>query len=341
MMLALLLVLAQPLNLNVQPPTTFICLGTLTCSKAGRTLTLTGGGGGGGGTPTVSCVAGQALSWNGAAWSCVSSITASTTATTAAALAADPVACGGGQYVTDINASGVLTCSTPPGTYTLPDATAGVTGGIRLTGELAGTAASPQVVDDGHNHTSATISALDTSDVTTGTLAGARGGLGAAQATCSAGDFLTCNGTTCSCSTPAGGGGGYATVQDEGSGLTVRTVLNFAGAGVACADDTTRTTCTISGGGGGSANVVETSVALSGGSGLFTQVVTGQAWVSTSSVIVCRVLGTTADGLTPEAIAVSGVQVTVSDRSAGVGYTLNLFSPFGLEGTLRVHCTGA
>lgn len=39
------------------------------------------------------------------------------------------------------------------------------------------------------------------------------------------------------------------TVQDEGTGLTVRTRLNFTGAGVSCADDTTRTTCTIAGGG--------------------------------------------------------------------------------------------
>jgi hypothetical protein len=54
----------------------------------------------------------------------------------------------------------------------------------------------------------------------------------------------------CSCSTPAGGSG-YATVQDEGSGLTARTILNFAGAGVTCADDTTRTTCTIPGAAGG------------------------------------------------------------------------------------------
>lgn len=46
----------------------------------------------------------------------------------------------------------------------------------------------------------------------------------------------------------SGGGGGYATIQDEGSGLTVRTILNFTGSGVACADDTTKTTCTINAG---------------------------------------------------------------------------------------------
>lgn len=41
---------------------------------------------------------------------------------------------------------------------------------------------------------------------------------------------------------------GYATIQDEGSGLTQRTTLNFAGDGVSCADATTKTTCTIAGG---------------------------------------------------------------------------------------------
>lgn len=47
------------------------------------------------------------------------------------------------------------------------------------------------------------------------------------------------------------GGGGYATVADEGSDLTQRATINFTGAGVSCADNggSTRTDCTISGGG--------------------------------------------------------------------------------------------
>lgn len=45
---------------------------------------------------------------------------------------------------------------------------------------------------------------------------------------------------------------GLRTVQDEGTAVTFRSTLNFAGAGVTCADDTTRTTCTIPGGGGAS-----------------------------------------------------------------------------------------
>jgi hypothetical protein len=46
-------------------------------------------------------------------------------------------------------------------------------------------------------------------------------------------------------------GGGYSVVQDEGSPLTQRAILNFAGGGVQCSDGASKTTCTISGGGGG------------------------------------------------------------------------------------------
>ncbi|KKM21598.1 hypothetical protein LCGC14_1633810 [marine sediment metagenome] len=45
--------------------------------------------------------------------------------------------------------------------------------------------------------------------------------------------------------------GGYDTIDDEDTPLTQRTTLNFAGAGVICADDTDQTTCTIVGGGSG------------------------------------------------------------------------------------------
>jgi hypothetical protein len=54
------------------------------------------------------------------------------------------------------------------------EATSTVTGGIRLTGDLSGTATSPTVVNDSHTHTATTISGLDAADVTTGTFAAAR-----------------------------------------------------------------------------------------------------------------------------------------------------------------------
>lgn len=54
----------------------------------------------------------------------------------------------------------------------------------------------------------------------------------------------TTNSWTCGTSSS---GGFYQTVQDEGISQTQRNILNFAGSGVLCADDTTKTTCTISG----------------------------------------------------------------------------------------------
>lgn len=56
---------------------------------------------------------------------------------------------------------------------------------------------------------------------------------------------ITSTGSAC-----GSGGGGYATIQDEGSGLTARTILNFTGSGVNCVDNagSTRTDCTINAG---------------------------------------------------------------------------------------------
>jgi hypothetical protein len=59
-----------------------------------------------------------------------------------------------------------------------------------------------------------------------------------------AGKFLKADGTW---TAPSGGGGGYATVKNEGTSLTARTVLDFIGPGVVAADDAgnTKTSVTI------------------------------------------------------------------------------------------------
>ena len=128
-------------------------------------------------------------------------------------------------------------------------------------------------------------------------------------------------------------------ISDEGTTLVLRPTLNFAGAGVTCADDTTRTTCTIPGGG---ANTLEYSAAFgtTATAGLYTFTVTGQTWVTTSSIIVCQPLGTTADGLTAEAIALAELRPIVSNRIAGTGFDLLIYNPHGLAGTVRINCLG-
>lgn len=73
------------------------------------------------------------------------------------------------------------------------------------------------------------------------------------------GTNLTLSGGTL---TASGGASGYATVQDEGSGLTQRATINFTGSGVSCVDNggSTRTDCTISGGGSGGLTLVESQI---------------------------------------------------------------------------------
>jgi hypothetical protein len=180
--------------------------------------------------------------------------------------ASDPTNCAAGEYSQGISQTGQAQgCAVPPGTYTLPDATAGVTGGLRLTGDLGGTATSPSVVDDSHNHTTTTISGLDAgADFTAGTLPVARGGtnLGsaaidtvllanpantwtaAAVGSCSTGtSALTYNTTThvFGCNSIAGGGApttalywtgaadGTLSAEKDLSALSTGLVLNTAG----------------------------------------------------------------------------------------------------------------
>ena len=217
LLLALLLAQVQPLNTNTQP---VLCMDEgsycradkksafeVNCSGAGITCTQTGGRmtlsvSGGGGAPVdggyVTFSGGTTGSTNERALTAGANIAISTAtpgqvsigvtgtvsaATTATQLASDPTACSAGQYVSDISAAGALTCSTPPGTYTLPDSTSVTTGGLRLTGDLGGTATSPSVVDDSHAHTVSTLSATGTPSAST---------------------YLRGDGTW---STPAGGGG--------------------------------------------------------------------------------------------------------------------------------------
>lgn len=128
-----------------------------------------------------------------------------------------PTICAAGDAAGGINGSLNATgCFTPAaGTpYVLPDATDLVTGGLRLTGDLGGTATAPTVpglagkAATAHAHTTTEVSGLDAgADFTTGVLPQAQGGMGAASLTCAGTDKVTCNGTVCTCSADLIGGG--------------------------------------------------------------------------------------------------------------------------------------
>lgn len=68
-----------------------------------------------------------------------------------------------------------------------------------------------------------------------------------------AGVTCTASAGVVTCSIPGGAGAAYATIQEEGSGLTQRSTVNFIGGSMTCVDNPglTKTDCTITGGGGG------------------------------------------------------------------------------------------
>jgi hypothetical protein len=162
---------------------------------------------------------------------------------------------------------------------------------------------------------------------------------------------LNCIGSSIACAksgvtgtiTITGGGSGYSTIEDEGTPQTQRATVNFTGAGISCTDSGGKTVCTASGG-GGSANTVSVTIdfGASGASHVKT-VVTGQAWVTSSSVVVCSPTGfATADRPDgAEDAAIEGLTVSVSERVAGTGFTLNTaLRCYKALGKYLIHCTG-
>ena len=130
--------------------------------------------------------------------------------------------------------------------------------------------------------------------------------------------------------------------RDEGSDIGRATkAINCTGAGITCSVSAGVITINATGGGGGGGgNFVEISLGMTSGSGVYSVTVTGQAWVTGTSIITCTPFGTTADGLTAEQIATADLTVSTSDRVVGTGFNLNVFNPFGSHGTHRIHCTG-
>lgn len=136
-------------------------------------------------------------------------------------------------------------------------------------------------------------------------------------------------------------------LQDEGSTLGQVTTINAVGAGVTATRSGTVGTLTISGGGGGggSANVVEVTLDFgSTGNDTASTVVTGQSWVTVSSVIACSptLLATTDRLAGAEDPLLEGLVVGVHTLAAGTGFTLTgAVRQRPAFGKFKIHCTGA
>lgn len=128
--------------------------------------------------------------------------------------------CSASQWVRVLNRNAAATCSQPAfsdisGTVSdaaLANAYSGVgacganTWVSTLNRNASGTCTQPAFSSISGTASTAQIpSGLNTSILGAGTLGQARGGTGAGALTCSAGDFITSNGTAYSCATPAGG----------------------------------------------------------------------------------------------------------------------------------------
>lgn len=129
-------------------------------------------------------------------------------------------------------------------------------------------------------------------------------------------------------------------LQDEGSTQGQITTINLTGSGVSCSKSGAVGTCNVSAGGSG--NTVEVTISF-GSSALDqkTTTVTGQTWVTSSSVINCGIFGKTVVGDNDsEDPAVEELQVQTSNRVVGTGFDLIASSPMPVVGTFYAHCFG-
>ena len=148
------------------------------------------------------------------------------------------------QPIKSLACDGGLVCSVSGSRATIINTASGGGGG----GGVTSVTASPPLASSGGATPNISL---------TGTVAGARGGLGAAQPVCGGGQFLTCDGTTCTCGTPSGGGGGapvdagYVVWGTATSGSTNERVLT-AGTNITLSNGTPgQIIVNATGGGGG------------------------------------------------------------------------------------------
>ena len=217
---------------------------------------------GGTGAGALTCSAGQALTSNGTAQSCTATLTASDVVCAGTCVADAEIV---GMATTKL--SGTITNAQLASTYSGAGACGANTFASTLNGNAAPTCTQPAFANLSGVATTAQIPTVTVpkggSNLTT--VAANQVYVGTAADTFTAKTIPSCSNATTekllynsgtqtwTCGTDqTSAGGGYATVQDEGSALTARTVVNFIGAGVTCVDNggATRTDCTIPGGSG-------------------------------------------------------------------------------------------
>jgi len=286
-------------------------------------------------------------------------------------LPADPAACPANQFVVDQNASGVLTCaaltdSAVPDTITVNNAaTAGTAAALASDPADCSANQFAHTIAANGNLTCSALADADVPDNITVDLAATATSLATDPADCSANEYahtIGANGAL-TCSQPGFSNlSGSASIAQGGTTETASTEdAVLVGAGTtdwqpkvlpSCSNATTSkllydsSTNTFScgadqTGGAGSGNFIEVSLSFGTGDvGVYTTTVTGQAWVTASSRIVCQPQATSADGQTVETYYAAQFSETVANRVAGVGFDLAVYNPLGATGTFRFNCIG-
>lgn len=218
MITLLALILAQPMNLNQQP---IMVKDEGTPQGSVRAI-------------TVNCVgAGVTCTQSGSTWTVTVAGGGGGAPTSATYITQTPDATLSAEQALSALATGIVVNTTATGVLTI----------------YTGASCTNQFIRALSASGAATCASVNLSTDVTGTLPQANGGTGSGALTCAAGERLTSNGSAYSCSAVVTQA--YTTVEDEGSGLTQRSTVNFTGSGVSCADSGGKTVCTISGGGGG------------------------------------------------------------------------------------------
>lgn len=123
---------------------------------------------------------------------------------------------------------------------------------------------------------------------------------------------------------PASSGGGYSTIQDEGSSLTQRTTMDFVGAGVVVTDTGAKTQVSISGGGAGStaSGTATLDFGVFPGASDASVAVTGQASIVSGSEVWCWVAPVATSDHTADEHIFETLQVYAGNIVAGTGFTI-------------------
>jgi len=139
-------------------------------------------------------------------------------------------------------------------------------------------------------------------------------------------------------STPPG-----VALKDEGVSQGRVSTIDCVGSSVTCTRVGSTGTLSVTGG-SGSANAVAVTVDFtSNGSDGVATVVSGQTWVTATSVIVCSptMLATATRAEGAEDAVIESLTVAIYNRLVGTGFTLRTWAAVGKAyGQFIVHCTG-